>query len=121
MTTTIELREITFYAYHGVAPQETQVGNTFVVDLVLTAPLEKAVYSDDLDDTINYAEVYETVKAEMRIPSKLLEHLAGRIVTALKKRFPPITEIELVLAKKNPPFGGDVRSAAIRLKESFSC
>ena len=40
MTTKIELRRMTFYAYHGVAPQETRVGNTFIVDLILTAPFE---------------------------------------------------------------------------------
>ena len=50
MTTKIELRRMTFYAYHGVAPQETRVGNTFIVDLILTAPLENAVWSDDLSD-----------------------------------------------------------------------
>lgn len=68
MTTKIELRRMTFYAYHGVAPQETRVGNTFIVDLILTAPLENAVWSDDLSDTINYATVYETVKAEWLSP-----------------------------------------------------
>ena len=119
MTTKIELRRMTFYAYHGVAPQETRVGNTFIVDLILTAPLENAVWSDDLSDTINYATVYETVKAEMAIPSRLLEHAAGRILKALKERFPQITEVELVLSKLNPPFGGDIHSSSIILKESF--
>lgn len=119
MTTSIELRTMTFYAYHGVAPQETRVGNTFVVNLKLTAPLEKAMWSDDLDDTINYATVYGIVKAEMAIPSKLLEHVAGRILKALKAGFPQITEVELVLSKLNPPFGGDIHSASIILKESF--
>ena len=119
MTTKIELRRMTFYAYHGVAPQETRVGNTFIVDLILTAPLENAVWSDDLSDTINYATVYETVKAEMAIPSRLLEHAAGRILKALKERFPQITEVELVLSKLNPPFGGDIHSASIILNESF--
>ena len=112
MTTKIELRRMTFYAYHGVAPQETRVGNTFIVDLILTAPLENAVWSDDLSDTINYATVYETVKAEMAIPSRLLEHAAGRILKSLQ-------EVELVLSKLNPPFGGDIHSASIILKESF--
>ena len=64
-----------------------QVGNTFIVDLILTAPLENAVWSDDLSDTINYATVYETVKAEMAIPSRLLEHAAGRILKA-ERDFP---------------------------------
>lgn len=119
MTTKIELRNMTFYAFHGVAPQETQVGNTFVVDLLLTAPLEQAVKSDDLSDTINYAEVYEIVKTEMKIPSKLLEHVGGRILNALKRAFPEILEIELIISKLNPPFGGDVHSASVHLQESY--
>ena len=53
------------------------------------------------------------------IPSRLLEHAAGRILKALKERFPQITEVELVLSKLNPPFGGDIHSASIILKESF--
>ena len=110
---------MTFYAYHGVAPQETQVGNTFVVNLLMSAPLEDAVRSDDLRQTINYAEVYETVRMEMAIPSKLLEHAAGRILSALKRRFPLITEIELTLSKLNPPFGGDIHSASVLLREQF--
>lgn len=119
MTTSIELRAMTFYAYHGVAPQETRVGNTFVVDLKVTAPLEKAIWSDELSDTINYAAVYGIVKAEMAIPSKLLEHVAGRVLKVLKASFPQITAVELVLSKLNPPFGGDIHSASIILKESF--
>lgn len=120
MTVQIELEAMKFYAYHGVAPQETRVGNTFVVSLILTAPLEKAVASDNLEDTVNYAEVYEVVKHEMAIPSKLLEHVAGRILEKLKKTFPLLLAIELKLSKLNPPFGGDVYSASVILKETYS-
>ena len=118
MTVQIELETMKFYACHGVSP-ETRVGNTYVVNLVLTAPLEKAVASDDLEDTINYAVVYEVVKREMAIPSKLLEHAAGRILAALKDTFPQLLAIELKLSKLNPPFGGDVYSASIILRESY--
>ena len=111
MTTKIELEKMRFYAYHGVMPQETTVGNDFVVDLILTAPL---------DDTINYAAVYAVVKEQMDIPSKLIEHVAGRILYALKERFPQLAAVELKLSKLNPPFGGDVHSASIILGETFS-
>lgn len=120
MTTKIELEKMRFYAYHGVMPQETKVGNDFVVDLILTAPLEQAVKSDELDDTINYAAVYAVVKEQMDIPSKLIEHAAGRILYALKERFPQLAAVELKLSKLNPPFGGDVHSASIILGETFS-
>lgn len=104
-----------FYAYHGVLEQERRVGNTFVVDLTLTAPLEKAVQSDQLEDTINYAEVYELTKQEMNIPSQLLEHVAGRICRALRHHFPQIEQIEIRVSKLNPPFGGDVHSVSVLL------
>ena len=115
MTTKITLQAMTFYAYHGVLEQERRVGNTFVVDLTLTAPLEKAVQSDQLEDTINYAEVYELTKQEMNIPSQLLEHVAGRICRALRHHFPQIEQIEIRVSKLNPPFGGDVHSASVLL------
>ena len=111
METKIELREMRFYAHHGVGEQETVVGNWFTVDLALEAPLGLAVESDDLSATINYAEVYEVVKVEMAVPSKLIEHVAGRIMRALKVRFPQLTAIDIRLAKRNPPFGGDIREA----------
>lgn len=120
MTVKIELDTMKFYAYHGVSPQETRVGNTFVVNLVLTAPLEKAVVSDDLNDTINYAAVYEIIKKEMSVPSKLLEHAAGRMLETLKEAFPQLLAVRLKLSKLNPPFGGDVYSASVILEETYS-
>ena len=119
MTTRIDLEAMKFYAYHGVMPQERKVGNNFVVNLILTAPLDKAVTSDELEDTINYAAVYAVVKEQMEKPSKLIEHAAGRILQALKEYFPQLTAIELKLAKLNPPFGGDVYSASIILSETY--
>lgn len=120
MTTRIELDTMKFYAYHGVMPQERKVGNHFIVSLILTAPLERAVESDNLDDTINYAEAYEVVKEQMEIPSRLIEHVAGRILQALKTHFPQLTGVELKLSKLNPPFGGDVQSASVLIHETFS-
>lgn len=117
MKVQIELDSMNFYAFHGVAPQERTVGNTFIVDLLLTADVEAATVSDNLDDTINYAEVYAVVKQEMDRPSLLLEAVAGRIVAALHKEFFRIMKVRVKVAKLNPPFGGDVRSAAVILEE----
>ena len=117
MTTKIELKSMRFYAYHGVDPQETRVGNWFIVDLMVTVDLVQAIENDNLDSTVNYAEIYEVVKSEMNIPSKLIEHAAGRILKSLRRRFPQIEHIQLKLAKQNPPFGGDVQSAAILLED----
>ncbi|MDR0431415.1 MAG: dihydroneopterin aldolase [Tannerellaceae bacterium] len=120
MISKIELNGLKFYAYHGVLPQERIVGNNFIINIILTAPLEKAIQSDDLGHTINYAVVYNLIKKEMAIPSNLLEHVAGRIIDSLKEAFPGLMEIELSLSKLNPPVGGDIRSASVILKETYN-
>lgn len=115
MESYILLENIQIYAHHGVFNQETLVGNNFVVNLKIKINLSKAVSSDNLNDTVSYALVYEVVKREMAINSKLLEHVAGRIVSSLKKEFQEIERIELKLSKLNPPVGGQVESASVVL------
>lgn len=115
MESYIYLNHISVYAYHGVSPQETKVGNTFLIDLKLKVDLRPAIDSDDLSDTVNYADVYRAVSEEMAINSKLLEHVAGRIVRRLFAGFPTIEAIEIRLSKQNPPMGADIASAGVEL------
>ena len=79
MKTSIELNRIRFFSYHGVAEQERRVGNDYEVSLRVDYPLERAMESDSLCDTLDYAALYALVSAEMSVPSQLLEHVAGRI------------------------------------------
>ncbi len=102
----IELRGLTFFAFHGVLFEERQLGNRFVVDLVLEADISRAARTDNLADTVNYAEVYEVVKREMAVPSQLLEHVCGRVATALLDAFAPLSRVRVSVTKKNPPIEG---------------
>ena len=102
----IELRGLTFFAYHGVLPEERQKGNTFVVDLTLEADITRAVCTDELSDTINYAEAYEVARLEMSVPSLLLEHVCGRIASALLDAFSALQRVRVCVTKKNPPIEG---------------
>jgi dihydroneopterin aldolase len=112
----IELKNMVFYAYHGVLEQERKVGNTFIVNLELFLNLQKAAVSDNLADTLNYAEVFALTKAEMAIPSCLLEHVAGRIVQKIKQTFPQVEKVKIRLAKTKPPLVGEVEEAAVILE-----
>ena len=109
------LQNVRFHAFHGVMPQERKVGADFLVNLRVGYPLEKAMQSDEVGDTLNYAVLYEVVQAEMMKPSNLLEHLAGRIADAIVKRFPQVTSIDLELMKQNPPMGADCDGAAVEI------
>lgn len=112
----IELRGLTFFAYHGVLPEERHKGNTFIVDLVLDADVARAVCTDELEDTVNYAAVYEVVKREMLVPSLLLEHVCGRIALALLETFLLLSRVQVCVVKKNPPIeGAGVCESAVKL------
>jgi len=109
----IELKKMLFHARHGVMKQELIVGNTFQVDLKLFLDLSRAVQTDNLEDTVNYADIFNLVKEEMATPSHLLEHIAGRIVQKIKQKYPAISKITIRLAKLNPPVQGEIQSAAV--------
>jgi dihydroneopterin aldolase len=52
----------------------------------------------------------------MSIRSKLLEHVAQRIINRVFKELPGVKSLEVTVAKQNPPIGGDVREVCIHLK-----
>lgn len=115
----IHLRQVRFHAFHGVMPQERQVGTDFVLDLRVGYPLQQAMQSDDVADTLNYAALYDLVAREMQQPSNLLEHVAGRIAEAIGRTFPQVTSIDLTLTKQNPPMGADCEGAGVEIHFSF--
>lgn len=115
MNSYIFLDNVRFFAYHGVGEQEREVGNEFVINLRLKVDIARAVETDDVTHTVSYADVYENVKAEMDIPSKLLEHVCGRIIKRLFRTFPAVKGIELKLAKRNPPMGAYMDAAGVEV------
>ena len=96
----IFLENVRFYSYHGVAPQETAIGNEFIINLRLKTDFGKATETDEVEDTVSYADIYAALKEEMELPSKLLEHVCGRIVKRLFRDFRKIREIEIKLGKE---------------------
>lgn len=115
MSSKIYLRNVRFHAFHGVLPQEGIVGNDYLVNLVLDYDFSSAMQTDDLQGTLNYAEVYQKVREEMTVPSKLLEHVAGRIAHRLFSDFPEIQKLQLSITKVNPPMGADSDGAGVEV------
>lgn len=115
MSSKIYLRNVRFHAFHGVLPQEGIVGNDYLVNLVLDYDFSSAMQTDDLQGTLNYAEVYQKVREEMAVPSKLLEHVAGRIAHRLFSDFPEIQKLQLSITKVNPPMGADSDGAGVEV------
>ena len=115
----ISLRDVRFHAFHGVLPQERRVGGDFLVTVRVGYPLERAMETDNVDDTLDYSALYALVEREVAEPSKLLEHVAGRIVKAITTSFPEVTSVDLELTKLNPPMGADSEGAAVEVHFSL--
>lgn len=111
----IWLRDLRFYAFHGVMEQETRVGGWFTLTLRVGSDVERALETDDVADALNYAELYEVARREMEVPSHLIEHVAGRIGKAVFQTFPQASAVDLWLRKDNPPMGADCSGAEVEL------
>lgn len=116
MTTKIQLEGMRFYAYHGYYDHEQQRGNDFVVDVELELVVkDEHLKSDDLKVTLNYEQVYELVKQEMAIKSRLLENVCYRIKTRIQNTFSPILNVRVAVAKLHPPLNGEVTLVRVTL------
>src|SRR5690606_11325507 len=115
MFVTIELKGMQFFAYHGFYEEERLQGTDFLVDVQLEAPAQKAIKEDALEGTVNYEKVYEIVKEEMMITSKLLEHVAGRILGRLENTFLEIRNIHVCIYKLKAPIGGELKHLSVTL------
>lgn len=110
----ISINSLRLRAYHGVLEQERINGNDFELDITLNVPgASRAMTTDNLCDTLNYARVVEIVEEEMAIPSMLLEAVVGRIEKRLEREFgAKIAGGSITLAKLTPPIPARIGSVA---------
>ncbi|TFG75794.1 MAG: dihydroneopterin aldolase [Flavobacteriales bacterium] len=111
----VKLENIKVYAHHGCLEEETIIGSHYRVDVSLSANLTKPMFSDRLTDTIDYVHINHIVKEEMKISSKLLEHVAHRIIERIFSEIDLVRKVKVSVSKINPPIGGDVEMVTIIL------
>ena len=111
----IHLRGLTFFAYHGVMPEENVLGQKFIVDIDLYQNLRKPGLTDQVEDTINYAKVYEQIKAVVTGERySLLERLAQRIADQILKEF-LCSSIRVEVHKPEAPIPGIFEDVSVEI------
>ncbi|TFE24099.1 dihydroneopterin aldolase [Cohnella luojiensis] len=99
------LKRMVFFGYHGVYPEENKLGQKYIVDLDLGMNLSLAAQSDDVEDTVNYAEIHSLVKGIVEGPPvKLIETLCEKIASTLLGTYTSIIKATVSVTKPNPPF-----------------
>lgn len=112
----IFVNKMDFYGYHGVFPEETRLGQRFTVDLAVMLDLKKAGETDDLEHSVNYAELYRICKEVVEgQPFKLVEAVAEKIAAELLDAFGMIEEVTVKVIKPDPPIPGHYQSVAVEM------
>lgn len=114
---TIKLQNIRTFSFHGCLTEEAKIGSDYRVDLEIKTDLRKSAQTDELSDTVDYVLLNGIVVEEMAIRSKLLEHVAQRIIQRIFNEIPAVSRILLAVSKLNPPIGGDVEAVTIEMEE----
>ena len=108
----IQVNGIRVFGYHGCLPEEGRIGGRYVVDVEVRGDFSAAEGSDALTDTVDYWRVTALVKEQMAVRSKLIEHVARRILDALRAEWPGHLQWRVVVTKEHPPVNGAVDRVA---------
>ena len=118
----IILKGLTFFAKHGVLPEEATLGQKFTVDLKLHCCLLAAGKTDDVDKTIDYSQVYQAVKDVVAGDKRynLLETIAHDIVSIIFRNFPQVEEVNVCVKKPHVALMGDLEYSAVQIHRTRS-
>lgn len=104
-----------FFAYHGFYPEEQKLGNCFVVDIEVSFNTPVNIDDDELNNTVNYEQLYNIACEEMKQTKKLIESVAQAIIGQIKQQFTFVESITVSVKKLNPPLGGKVQYSGVTL------
>jgi dihydroneopterin aldolase len=117
----IILKGMRFYGNHGCLPAELELGQWFELDLEMTVDLSLAGQSDDLRDTLDYADVYGKVKAVVEGPPfALIEALAARVLEICFE-YGKVEKAKVLLKKPQAPVKGAMEYAAVEMERRRGC
>lgn len=112
----LAIRHIECHSFHGCLKEESVIGSRFSVDVEFNGDFYGAVVEDDLSKTVDYVEVHRIVREEMANSSKLIEHVAGRILNRMKAQFPFVNSCRVNITKYNPPVNGQLGEAVFSIE-----
>ncbi len=114
----IYIKGLEIFAYHGVNPEEKRDGQKFVLDITLQADLSRAMATDNLEHTVNYAAVRKCITAAMTEKSyDLIEHTASVVADAVLAQFPRVQKITVLLKKPEAPMNAVFDYVAVEVEK----
>lgn len=105
----VKIHNAVFYAFHGVADGEQDLGGKYEVDMEAYLDFRSAAEKDSLSDTLDYERAYNFIKDIVcKKKHMLIETVCYKIVDELFERFSPVEKVRVKVRKYNPPLKGVV-------------
>lgn len=112
----IHVENLEIFANHGVFPEETKLGQKFLVSLTMYTNTRKAGKTDELENSIHYGEVSAFMTAFMKEHTyKLIEAAAEHLVEALMLNYPLLAGVTLELKKPWAPVGLPLETVSVKI------
>lgn len=116
---TIELTDIQVTGFHGIYDGELKTGNPYLIDLFVRYD-DRTLDPDDINSTINYADLYAIIKNTMHVPEGLLEKVCDKIIRRIRHNYAFVKEVEISIIKLQPPIEGIQGKVGVRMKRMFN-
>jgi dihydroneopterin aldolase len=115
---TVRLQNLLFNAFHGIQEEEKILGNEYVVNASVEFH-ERDEAIEHINETVNYAVLFNIIKKRMSIPTPLLETIVMETGNEIHKVFPDLKSIFLSIKKMRPPIEGMQGSAEVSWHKEF--
>ena len=105
MTQKIQIKGLRVYGYHGVMEHERDEGQYFIIDATIKVDAERASSTDDISNTVSYAEIAQLIADNVRNnPVNLLETLSQRLANeVLSAAGPWAQKVKVTVSKPDAP------------------
>lgn len=115
----ILIRNLKIFAYHGVNPEEKVQGQKFILDIDAFVDISVPCKTDNVDDTVSYAEIIEeTVRIFTSRKDDLVERAAERVSEGLFEKFEKIQALRILLKKPDAPIDADFEYVGVEIERN---
>ena len=119
MKTMLFIDNLEVFANHGLFEEENKLGQKFIFDIECELNYKKAMFSDEMTDSISYADIAEVVvKTATTNTFNLLERLSGEILKNIFTEFSQIENIKLKINKPGAPIKYHFEKCGVEVKVS---
>jgi dihydroneopterin aldolase len=113
----IYLKDMVFYGFHGVYPEERKLGQRYLVNLIVYTPDANDEHIKDLDDTVDYRKVYNKIQLIMEKEQfVLLEECANAIIECILDNFDRVIGVNVSIEKPSVPINASLSCVAVEME-----